>query len=78
MSKKDTDSYKPSLRFVSMLPDLIVTEDYNKGPEQKKIRVRIEMTEKGIEILADSPFPGLLDELLEMIGAKEIERMLCG
>jgi hypothetical protein len=63
---------------VSHLPDLITEEDYLDFPERKKIRLRIETTEQGIEIIGDSMYAHLVEELLIQLGADEIERMLCG
>ena len=68
----------PPIRFVSHLPDLMTPEDYLHDPEPKKLRIRISFTDKGIEILGDSRYVPLLEELLAQAGAKEIEMMLCG
>jgi len=65
-------------RFVAALPDLITAEDYAASPEVKKVRVRITVTEAGVEILADSPYPALLDALLAQAGVDEVEQVLCG
>ncbi|MGK7874146.1 MAG: radical SAM-modified peptide, FtsH ternary system-associated [Xenococcaceae cyanobacterium] len=69
---------RPKTRFVPHLPDLITEEDYLDSPEQQKIRVRIELTDQGVEILGDSMYAHLVEELLTQLGADEIERMLCG
>ncbi len=68
----------PKTRFVSHLPDLIEEEDYLESTEQKKIRLRIDLTDEGVEILGDSMYAHLVEELLAQLGAEEIERMLCG
>lgn len=65
-------------RFVSHLPDLIKEEDYLECTEQKKIRLRIDLTDEGVDILGDSMYAHLVEELLAQLGADEIERMLCG
>jgi hypothetical protein len=65
------------MRFVPHLPDLITDADYLE-PDRKRIRVRLAITPDGIEILADSMYAPLLEKLLADVGAKEIERMLCG
>lgn len=65
------------LRFVAHLPDLITDEDYLQ-PEVKRVRLRITVTDEGIEILGDSMYAPLLEKLLAQVGAEEIERMLCG
>ncbi|MET0649055.1 MAG: radical SAM-modified peptide, FtsH ternary system-associated [Pyrinomonadaceae bacterium] len=67
----------PRHRFVDHLPDLITVEDY-RTPEQKRVRVRITITDEGVEILGDSMYAALLEELLARTGAAEVERMLCG
>lgn len=69
---------EPKTKFVGHLPDLITEEDYHDAPDVKKVRLRIQITEQGIEILGDSMYAGELEELLRQMGAKEIERMLCG
>jgi hypothetical protein len=76
MSEKKADA-GPRLRFVGHLPDLITDADYLE-PERKRVRLRITVTDDGIEILADSMYAPLLEELLGRAGADEIERMLCG
>ena len=73
-----SSNLRPQTSFVSHLPDLITEEDYLDSPEQKKIRIRIETTEQGIEILGDSMYVHLVEELLIQLGAAEIQRMLCG
>lgn len=65
-------------RFVSHLPDLITEEDYLDEPDNQKIRIRISLNDEDIEILGDSMYAQLLEELLTDLGASEIERMLCG
>lgn len=64
--------------FVPHLPDLIHPEDYADDPEGKRVRVRIEITEEGVQILGDAMRPLALEQLLERLGARVIERMLCG
>jgi len=68
----------PKPRFVAYLPDLITQEDYLDSPKQQKLRVRIDITDEGVEILGDSMYAHLVEELLAQLGADEIERMLCG
>lgn len=75
MTSKTSSAGK--LRFVSTLPDLITEADYLE-PERKRIRLRLSITPEGIEILGDSMYAPLLEELLRNAGAEEIERMLCG
>ncbi len=68
---------KPKHSFVSHLPDLIQPRDYT-GSDQKKIRIQIRMTDKGIEILGDRMYHDVLEKLLAESGGKEIEGVLCG
>lgn len=65
-------------RYVEHLPDLIEVGDYDDPPEQQRIRLQIRVTEGGVEVLGDSMYPMLLEELLVGLGAEEMERMLCG
>jgi hypothetical protein len=68
----------PTYRYVSHIPDLIGPEDYQRAHERKTVRIRVTVTDNGVEILADSPYPKALDRLLEQLNVAEIERMLCG
>lgn len=68
----------PRTRFVEHLPDLITEADYQDPPDQQKIRVRISLTHEGVEVLGDSMYAALLEQMLADLGADEIERMLCG
>ncbi|HEY6190516.1 MAG TPA: radical SAM-modified peptide, FtsH ternary system-associated [Pyrinomonadaceae bacterium] len=77
MSERGDAGRPPLLRFVANLPDLITEEDYLQ-PEVKRVRLRITVTDEGIEILGDSMYAPLLERLLAQVGAEEIERMLCG
>jgi hypothetical protein len=77
MSESKDGARPPLLRFVASLPDLITEEDYLQ-PEVKRVRLRITVTDEGVEILGDSMYAPLLEKLLAQVGAEEIERMLCG
>ncbi len=65
-------------RFVEQLPDLIHPEDYPSDPDGRRVRLRIRTSADGVEILGDAMRPALLEEILEELGADEIEQMLCG
>lgn len=69
---------RPQMKYVAHLPDLITPEDYQETDGRKKIRVQLAVTDQGLEILGDSMYAPLLEKMLAQIGAKEIERMLCG
>jgi len=68
---------KNAVTYVTHLPDLMTPEDY-RADREKKVRFQLRITDEGIEIHGDSPYPHLLDELLEALEAKEIEKVLCG
>lgn len=65
-------------RFVDHLPDLIHPEDYAGDPEGRRVRVRIRVTDQGVEVLGDAMRPDELERLLEELGARLIDQMLCG
>jgi len=73
-----SDHDKPKIKFVSHLPDLMTIQDYSKPCDKKKVKIRIEMTDAGIDIIGDSMYDFLLEDILSNAGAKEIERVLCG
>ena len=65
-------------RFVENLPDLIHPEEYAEHPAGRLVRIRISVTEDGVEILGDAFRPEVLEEILSRLGPGEIEQMLCG
>jgi hypothetical protein len=69
---------KPVIRYVGHLPDLMTAEDYETADRERRIRLRLTVTASGLEILGDSPYPGLLEALLEDLDPAVIEMMLCG
>lgn len=69
---------KSEYRFVEELPDLIQPEDYADHPDGRLVRLRISVTEHGVEILGDAFRPEVLEEILNRLGPDEIEQMLCG
>ncbi len=64
--------------FVNHLPDLMTWEDYATAHERKIVRIRLSVGAEGVEILADSPYPKLVEDLLAALGPEAIEMMLCG
>jgi len=64
--------------YVSHLPDLIHPADYPDDPESKRVRLRIRVSDEGVEILGDAQRPQALDELLESLSPEAIEKVLCG
>lgn len=77
-AKKSVPPLGTKTHFVGYLPDLMTEEDYLDGANTKKIRVRIQTTEDGVEVLGDSMYAHLIEALLSDLGAEAIERMLCG
>ena len=71
-------SDQPRVAFVNHLPDLMTWEDYAVADRRKVVRVRLTVTAEGVEVLGDSPYPQLLEELLASLGPEVIEMMLCG
>ena len=51
---KKPDPSGADIRFVAHLPDLMTTADYTAPDSDHKVRVRISVTEQGIEILGDA------------------------
>jgi len=73
------------IKYTSILPDLLRPEDepndraaLNGCPEKKKVRIQISFTDEGIEILGDCMYEIVLEQLLEKLDVKEMEKMLCG
>lgn len=64
--------------FVPELPDLIDPSEYAEHPEGRLVRVEIRVTERGVEILGDSPRPAWVEGMLAELGGGPIEEMLCG
>ena len=69
---------KPATTYVNHIPDLMTWDDYEVSHERKLIRFRLAVTDQGLEIIGDSPYPHLLEELLARLGPAAIEMMLCG
>ncbi|WP_239405954.1 radical SAM-modified peptide, FtsH ternary system-associated [Frankia sp. Cj3] len=64
--------------FVASLPDLIDASEYPGHPDGRLVRVRITVTESGVEILGDAFRPAALEALLADVGGGATEQMLCG
>ncbi|HLN26515.1 MAG TPA: radical SAM-modified peptide, FtsH ternary system-associated [Gemmataceae bacterium] len=64
--------------FVNHLPDLMTWKDYAAAHERKIVRIRLTPEPDGLEILVDSPYPQLAENLLAALGPEAIEMMLCG
>lgn len=64
--------------FLEHLPDLIDSREYAADPEGRKVRVRVRVTEAGVEVLGDAVQPAELEALLAALGAECVEQMPCG
>jgi FtsH ternary system-associated peptide len=69
--------------FVQSLPDLIGPAEYSAYPEGGLVRMRITVTQAGVEVLADGLRPEQVEAVLEsLVSAEdegtEMEQMLCG
>lgn len=69
---------KSTIKYINHLPDLMTWDDYERADCRKQIRFRLTVTDEGLEIIGDSPYPHLIEELLESLGPDVIEMMLCG
>ncbi len=67
-----------TINFVDHIPDLMTWDDYEVAHRRKLLRFRLEVTDDGLEIIGDSPYPQLLEDLLEALSPEAIEMMLCG
>jgi hypothetical protein len=64
--------------FTESLPDLIDSSEYSRYPDGALVRVRISVTDAGVEILGDGLRPELIEQVLAAIGEGTVEQMLCG
>jgi hypothetical protein len=78
-----TRSSEVRLRYVGGLEELLRPGDYDAPDAGRLVRLRIRRAPGGgIELLADSPDPRLLEKLLGELacdlGVAEVEALLCG
>ena len=77
-----TRSSEVRLRYVGELEELLRPGDYDQPNAGRLVRLRIRRTADGVELLADSPDPRLVDRLLGQVasdlGIDELEALLCG
>ena len=65
--------------FTESLPDLIDAKEYSRYPDGTLVRIKISVTDAGVEILGDGLRPELVEQVLAAIGGGELmEQMLCG
>ncbi len=66
------------VKYVNHIPDLMTWDDYEDVDTKKVVRFQLRVTDDGLEIIGDSPYPHLLEELLAKLDPKVVEMMLCG
>jgi hypothetical protein len=64
--------------FVESLPDLIDPSEYAEHPHGDLVRLRIVVTEAGVEVQGDAMRPLSVETLLAALGGGATEQMLCG
>lgn len=68
--------------FVESLPDLIEATEYEDYPTGDLVRLRVTVSDDGVEVLGDGLRPELIEAVLAAIGAgagkQSMEQMLCG
>lgn len=64
--------------FVASLPDLIDASEYATYPDGQLIRIRVAVTESGVELLGDGMRPAAIEAILTELGGGTMEQMLCG
>jgi hypothetical protein len=64
--------------FTETLPDLIDASEYSRYPDGTLVRIRISVTDTGVEILGDGLRPELVEQVLAALGGGPMEQMLCG
>jgi hypothetical protein len=64
--------------FTESIPDLIDASEYDRHPDGALVRIRISVSENGVEILGDGLRPELVEEVLAALGGGSMEQMLCG
>jgi hypothetical protein len=68
----------PNTKTVDSLPDLITESDYLDPPDKKKVRIKISITSEGVDLLSDSMYPVLAEDILREISDDVMEYVLCG
>jgi hypothetical protein len=69
---------EPQHSYVESLPDLIDAAEYGDHPRGGLVRLRIAVTDSGVEVLGDAFRPVTLEAVLAALGPDTIEQMLCG
>jgi hypothetical protein len=63
---------------VASLPDLIASSEYARYPDGNLIRLRITVTDSGVELLGDGMRPAAIEAVLTTLAGGTMEQMLCG
>jgi hypothetical protein len=66
------------IRFVPSLPDLIEPDEYPAHADGDLVRIRIRVTDHGVEILGDAMRPEAIEAVLSSAEPAVIDQMLCG
>ncbi len=64
--------------FTEHIPDLIEPEEYRDDPEGRRVKLRLRVTERGVEVIGDAVRPEELERILLELDPEVIEQMLCG
>jgi hypothetical protein len=64
--------------FADAIPDLIEPEEYADHPRGNLVRVRIVVTDAGVEVLGDAMRPRAVEGVLRSLDEGPVEQMLCG
>jgi hypothetical protein len=65
-------------QFVDHLPDLIQPDEYAADPQGRRVKIRLAITDRGVEILGDAVRPDEIERLLLGLDPEILEQMLCG
>jgi hypothetical protein len=69
---------EPGYSYVESLPDLIDASEYPDHPDGRLVRVRVTVTDAGVEVLGDAFRPAVVEALFAALGGGPTEQMLCG
>ncbi|MEU8633213.1 radical SAM-modified peptide, FtsH ternary system-associated [Amycolatopsis sp. NPDC048633] len=78
MTTAAADRGAPDRVYVDEVPDLIEPDEYGDHPEGDLVRLRISVTETGVEVLGDALRPATLEAVLRAVAPGPVEQMLCG
>jgi hypothetical protein len=73
-----TEAAEACHTYAESLPDLIDAAEYPDHPDGRLVRVRITITEAGVEVLGDAFRPTVIEDLFAALGGGPTEQMLCG